>query len=241
MVAHEDEAASYIWVFFTEMFSAYNWNTYWLWQKHCHHHHHLRGKCFGFFFWIKNSKILPEWTDPRRKKVRMRAMPLHLGFRLLVANVWSQEKEIDEIGLRLDKQHEITDSCSQADLLHNGISDLAVELVRQTVFWADRDRTTEGRGERDFFVYNTDARRSQTVKVNGQCFPDVELFIWRCCPHYHPSVSHTLFHLWRSATVSTFYRYILIFSLWSCMSHSHSLKTVQPTVNCMMFYTLIQW
>ena len=60
----------------------------------------------------------------------MRAMPLHLGFRLLVANVWSQEKEIDEIGLRLDKQHEITDSCSQADLLHNGISDLAVELVR---------------------------------------------------------------------------------------------------------------
>ena len=57
------------------------------------------------------------WTARGRKRVRIRAMILiHLGLRLLLANVWSQGKEMDKIGLRLAKQCEFRDCCAHRDL-----------------------------------------------------------------------------------------------------------------------------
>lgn len=57
------------------------------------------------------------WTARGRKRVRIRATILiHLGLRLLLANVWSQGKEMDKIGLRLAKQCEFRDCCAHRDL-----------------------------------------------------------------------------------------------------------------------------
>ena len=71
------------------------------------------------------STIQPDRLDcPREEESRNKshANPA-LGLRLLLANVWSEGKEMDKLGLRLEKQHEIKRLLSpqrpQARLHHN--------------------------------------------------------------------------------------------------------------------------
>ena len=59
---------------------------------------------------------------------------LILGLRLLLANVRSQEKELDKMRLRLAKQPEIRDCCTHRDLS----PPQAFVLGRWTMFLAER-------------------------------------------------------------------------------------------------------
>ena len=64
-------------------------------------------------------------------------MPVQLGLKLLVANVWSQEKEMDTMGLKGQNNRESgtivpTETCLQH------ILDQADAVDKQTVFWAVR-------------------------------------------------------------------------------------------------------
>lgn len=74
------------------------------------------------------SLSLTRWTGLGIKRVAIRAMLIQLGLRLLPANVFLHEREMDKMGNRLAKQSEIRDLClqgpvptatSQIKLLHS--------------------------------------------------------------------------------------------------------------------------
>lgn len=92
-----------------------------------------------------NHPDLTVSTIPRKKRVRIRVMLIHLGLRLLQATVQSQEKEMEEIGLRLAKPHETGDCCVQR-LVSTTTS--WIKLLHSTDEPTVR-RTTAGRGEVD--------------------------------------------------------------------------------------------
>ena len=132
-------------------------------QKYCHHQ--WRRMCV---FWIKNSglsdnhgpqclfTIQPYCLDsPGRKRVRIRAMLIQLGWRQLLANFQSQEKIMDEIGLRQQNNVEsdtVFTTTSQLELLH---------LMERLCSELTENRTTAGRGEADS-VFKTSMLGAQT-------------------------------------------------------------------------------
>ena len=104
---------------------------------------------------------------------------------VLLDNVWLKEKEIDKMGQNNVKSQTVVPT---ATCLRHTISDQAVALDGQTVFWADgsQDYSCSRRGGLWSAVYNINAWCSHTVRVDGQCLPDVELLIWSCQPSsYH--------------------------------------------------------
>lgn len=106
-VVHEDAIASSYFrlclLFLTVIFSALFCSMCWPWQKYCHHQWR-RKQVFcimGNRFWDSYGSQccqlsnLTVWTSPRRKRVQIKIMQIHVGLRLLRANVWSQEKELE--------------------------------------------------------------------------------------------------------------------------------------------------
>ncbi len=132
---------------------------------------------------IFRSPSQTNWTKPhckrcdcpraRGKKARIRAKPTQAIplLSLLLANVQSQENKMDEIRLRLTQQQEIRE-CSHMfteTWLHHNIPDQTIALD------VTQDFSTMSGGA--LYVYINDAWCSKVVKVEGQCFPDVEFLI----------------------------------------------------------------
>lgn len=96
-----------------------------------------------------NHPKLTGWTVPGKKRVRIRVMVIHLGLRLLQANVQLQKKEMEEIGFRLAKskgkwrllcgQRLVSTTTFQIKLLHSKDEPTAC-------------RTTADRGEVDYVL-----------------------------------------------------------------------------------------
>ena len=80
--------------------------------------------------------------------------------KLLLANVWSGEGEVDKMGLRLAKQQEIRNT-SYRDLLHHSILDQAVALDGRT-----GRKTWAGLGEVGICIYISDGWCSNTVSTD---------------------------------------------------------------------------
>lgn len=65
-------------------------------------------------------------------------------------------------------------------LLYRNIPDQAAALDG-AMFWAEREhRTLAGREEADSLLTRLILGAQTTVKVDGQCFPEVKLLMWRC-------------------------------------------------------------
>ena len=148
------------------------WNTYGLWQKCCPHQR---------MFWKKISGPLcleSDWTAPvEEEESRKNSHANPVGFKAapgwcLVAGTgfW---QNVTKAGKTLWNHRLLS--------LHHNISDQAVALdivlSRQS-----SGRTSQRDGKR---WTNIDACCSHTVKVDGQCVPDVKLLLWRRWPHHH--------------------------------------------------------
>ena len=78
---------------------------------------------------------------------------------------------------------EIAMATVRTKIFHHNISDQSVSTDWGTVLLSDRAQDCSGMRRGGLCVYNIDACCSHTVKVDGRCFPDVELLIRRCRPH----------------------------------------------------------
>ena len=123
---------------------------------------------------------LTRWTAPERKRVGIRVTLIQLVLRLFLANVRSQEKwewtNMTRAGQitghqRLPcPQRPVPTTTSGVKVSHSTDGHCSGPTER---------RTTAG-----LRVCNIDARRSHTVKADGQCFPNIELFTFpspSCC------------------------------------------------------------
>ena len=103
-------------------------------------HRHWRGKSR---FWIKNksfcvSHCLWHLSTSRTAagRSKMGAVLIQLGLRLLLADVQLQEREMDKMGLSW-RNRPPQPCCGHRDLLHRSLSDQAVALHGQILFWAN--------------------------------------------------------------------------------------------------------
>lgn len=94
-------------LFKPSFFQHYSWNIY-----------GEQSRCFGLCeVDVENSPIQHDRLDhPREEESRNKPMRIQLGLKLLLANVWSQEKEVTKIGLRPVSQIELLHS--KADCVH---------------------------------------------------------------------------------------------------------------------------
>lgn len=93
-----------------------------------------------------------------------------MDLRLLLVYSYGRRKEYGQMGPRLVRRQEFRNCCAPICLRHN-ISDQAVSL--------------DGWSGYRLCGYIIDAWCSHTVEVDGECFSDVELLIWRCLPYHH--------------------------------------------------------
>lgn len=116
------------------------------------------------------SLSLTRWTGLGIKRVAIRAMLIQLGLRLLPANVFLHEREMDKMGNSLAKQSE-TETCAYRDLSppQHLRSSCCTQLV--DCMWVNRAQ--------DYSWMSVGGQTVMFVKVDGQRFPDLELSIWR--------------------------------------------------------------
>ena len=150
--------------FYPSLSRLYCLNTWGPWRKYCHHRWRRKR-----VIWIESSRLW-DLHSPRR-------LSSILTSRLAPGSEESWDKRAMliqfglKMGLRLEKQCEIRDCWANGD---NNISDQAVALDRWSVIWADRAQLHEERW--------TLCLWHRCLEL--QCFPDVELLIWRCRPHH---------------------------------------------------------
>lgn len=89
------------------------WNTFCPLQKYCHHLEE-ESRCLDQEQQTLTTR--PDHFTQGRKTPGVRAMLIQCGLRPLLVNVWSKEKEMDKMGLRLAKQLEIRGFWAHIDL-----------------------------------------------------------------------------------------------------------------------------
>lgn len=94
---------------------------------------------------------------------------------IIFTYIHQQEQEMDKLGLRLANR----DSRAYRDLFPP--QHLSLNLLNEcSRFWANGMQSYSRTRRGGLCVYNIDARCSHTVKVDGQCFPEVEILTLRC-------------------------------------------------------------
>ncbi len=142
--------------------------------------------------WPNQTPLQAVWTHQGELGPKAIAFPS-----VLLANVRSQENKMDEIRFRLTQQRGIRDCCAhiftETSLCQN-ILKQAISLDGQTIFRTDRtqnsDKTRRGR----LCVYINSAWCSNVIKVDGQCFPDVEMLTILSVQWIHQCFCHNCLH-----------------------------------------------
>ena len=123
----------------------------------------------------------PHWGTASGRRVEV-------DFRLLLAEVKSQETKMDEMGLGPNNKisETVVPTSLQRPVSTKTFKIKPLPSIGRIVFWAGRSAGLQ-RDERrsGICVYTVDARCSDTVIVDGQCLPAVEFIMCRCQPCCH--------------------------------------------------------